>query len=98
MPQSKTRKPTRRTDRPVRPPVTAENALEVATLALVQASFEIVREAEMHIAAAARSGDPEKVDAALSVHHELRSGSLGLLIAYSQLAGLPDPRESHPAN
>lgn len=93
MPKSKTRRPAR-TDRPSSPPPSPERALEVATLALVQASMEIVREAELHITKAARAGDQEGLDKALSVHHELRSGSLGLLVAYSQLAGLPDPRES----
>jgi len=91
MPTSKKRKPTTRRDSQPLPRVTAANALEVATLALVQASFEIVREAELRITAAARSG--EGVEEALAVHHELRSGSLGLLVAYSKLAGLPDPRD-----
>lgn len=93
MPTSKTRKKPasapRRSDSP-RPPAT----LETATLAMVQASFEVVREAEVAIQAAARHGDREEVDKALEVHHHLRSGALGLLVAYSQLAGLPDPRES----
>lgn len=94
MPTSKTRKKTVRPDRPARPPITAENAMEVATLALVQASFEIVREAEVRITAAARTGDKEKVDEALEEHLYLRASSLGLLVAYSQMAGLPDPREN----
>src|ERR1043166_5460157 len=94
MPKSKTRKPSRPVqDKPVRP-VTGVQALETAALALVQASLEVVREAELHITAAARAGDEEGVQKALSVHHSLRSGRLGLLIAYSELAGLPDPRES----
>jgi hypothetical protein len=91
MPTSKTRK---KTDRPARPPVTAENAMQVATLSLVQASFEIVREAELRIGVAARTGDQQKVDAALEEHLYLRASSLGLLVAYSQMAGLPDPREN----
>jgi hypothetical protein len=91
MPKSKTR--TRPAPRPVRPapPVTGEKALEVASLALVQASLEVVREAELHITLTVRAG--EGVDQALEVHHYLRSASLGLLVAYSQLAGLPDPRQ-----
>jgi hypothetical protein len=91
MPKSKTRKPARRPDSQPIPRVTPANALEIATLSLVQASFEIVREAELHITAAARAG--EGVEEALAIHHELRSGSLGLLVAYSKMAGLPDPRD-----
>lgn len=90
MPVSRTRK------KPTFPPrqlVTAENALEVATLALVQASLEIVREAELRIGVAARSG--EGVDEALRHHHNLRTASLGLLVAYSDMAGLPDPRKQY---
>jgi hypothetical protein len=70
---------------------TGEKALEVATLALTQASFEVVREAELRITLAARAG--EGVEEALALHLELRSAALGLLVAYSQLAGLPDPRQ-----
>lgn len=92
MPTSKTRKPTRRPDsRPI-PRVTAENALEVATLSLLQASLEIVREAELHITKAVRAGSG--VEKALEQHHDLRTASLGLLVAYSKMAGLPDPRDS----
>lgn len=93
MPTSKPRKPRHiASPRPkVAAPSSPEKALEVATLALTQASLEIVREAELHITAAARKG--EGVEEALEVHHNLRSAALGLLIAYSQLAGLPDPRE-----
>jgi hypothetical protein len=76
--------------------VTPEKALEVASLALVQASFEVVREAELHITAAARAGDAAAVEEALAVHHELRSGALGFLVAYSRMAGLPDPRLEVP--
>lgn len=97
MPKSKTRRPrATAAPRPARghPPVTAQNALEVATLALLQASLEIVREAELRVTAAARQG--EGVQEALDLHHHLRSASLGLLVAYSQLAGLPDPREQAP--
>jgi hypothetical protein len=68
--------------------------LTTATLALTQAALEVVREAELHITAAARAGDG--VDQALDVHHHLRTGALGLLVAYSKLAGLPDPRDSAP--
>lgn len=92
MPKSKTRRPARRPDSQPIPRVTPANALEIATLSLVQASQEIVREAELHITAAARAG--EGVDGALEIHHWLRTSSLGLLIAYSQMAGLPDPRDS----
>lgn len=89
MPTSKTRK---KTDRPARPPVTAENAMQVATLSLVQASLEIVREAELRVTFAVRAG--EGVEEALRHHHNLRTASLGLLVAYSEMAGLPDPREN----
>lgn len=93
MPKSKTR-PSRRhlPDRPAAP-FPAEKVLETATLALTQASLEIVREAEARITLAARTG--EGMEEALEVHLYLRTASLGLLTAYSRLAGLPDPRESH---
>lgn len=75
--------------RPV--PPTPEKALSVATLALTQAALEVVREAELHITAAARAGqDPVP---ALEVHQYLRTAALGMLIAYSKLEGLPDPRD-----
>lgn len=91
MPTSKTRK-TRRPDSQPIPRVTSENALEVATLSLVQASLELVREAELHITRAVRAG--AGVEKALAQHHNLRTASLGLLVAYSEMAGLPDPRDS----
>jgi hypothetical protein len=92
MPKSKTRNTRRRLpDRPAAP-FAPEKVLETATLALTQASLEIVREAEAHITLAARTG--EGVEEALEIHHLLRTGSLALLTAYSRLAGLPDPRES----
>lgn len=92
MPKSKTRKPRTAPDRPARPPVTAENALEVATLALYQASCELVREAEVRITAAARAGDD--TGPAIEVHHHLRTAALGILVSYSQMTGLPDPRSA----
>jgi hypothetical protein len=97
MPKSKTRSTRPFRDRPA-PVSSPEKALEVATLALVQASLEIVREAEAKITLAARTGIPEAVDAALENHLHLRAASLGLLVAYSRLAGLPDPRESEVVN
>lgn len=66
--------------------------LSSATLALYQASLEIVREAELVITAEARAGGD--TDKALDVHHHLRTGALGFLIAYSKMTGLPDPREA----
>lgn len=91
MPKSKVRKPAAARPGPAqRQPAT----LTTATLALYQASLEIVREAELEITRAARTdGD---TDAALDVHHHLRTGALGFLIAYSKLTGLPDPRELAP--
>lgn len=76
MPVSKKRK------KPSSPPPPA--TLQTATLALTQASLEIVREAELHM----RKGED-----LTEVHHYLRTAALGLMIAYSQLAGLPDPRD-----
>lgn len=96
MPVSKQRKrAVRSVERSAHPPRPEGPAnLETATLALTQAALEVVREAELHITAAARAGeDPTQ---ALQVHHHLRSGALGLLVAYSQLAGLPDPRLAAP--
>ena len=95
MPKSKTR--TRPAAVRKAPPGAHHPAtLTTATLALTQAALEVVREAELHITAAARAGDGDGVDQALEVHHHLRTGALGLLVAYSKLAGLPDPRDSAP--
>ena len=64
--------------------------MSAALLALNQAALELVREAELHIQRDARAGeDPAK---SLEVHHYLRTGTLGLLLAYSTLENLPDPR------
>lgn len=93
MPKSKTR--VRSVQRPAAPPRHHQPAtLSTATLALTQAALEVVREAELAITHEARQGGD--TDAALEVHHYLRSGALGLLIAYSKLAGLPDPRDAAP--
>lgn len=70
---------------PIAPPPPA--TLQTATLALTEASLEIVREAELHI---------QKGEDLVEVHHYLRTAALGLMIAYSQLAGLPDPRDGAP--
>ena len=87
MPKSKTRKSTARPPAPPRQPATLATAL----LALNQAALELVREAELHITRDVRAGvDPAK---SLEVHHYLRTGALGLLIAYSELMDLPDPRQ-----
>ena len=94
MPTSKKRAsaPRRAANRPPRTsaPPSPEQALSVATLALYQASLQIVREAEVRIMQAARAGE----DAAheLDVHHYLRTAALGMLVAYSKLEGLPEPR------
>jgi hypothetical protein len=93
MPKSKTRRRPA-ADRPAPAGPTPPPTLTTATLALTQAAIQVVREAELHVTAAARAG--EGVDEALAVHHHLRTGALGLLVAYSQLAGLPDPRLSAP--
>jgi len=93
MPTSKTRKKTAPRDRPSAPPATGKKALEVAALALTQAALQLVQESELHIRQAARDGDEFALSEAFAVHHELRSGTLGFLVAYSRMAGLPDPRE-----
>lgn len=95
MPKSKTRK----TAAPARTPARraqASHTLNTALTATVMAGLELVREAELHIQAAARAGDAEGVTKALSVHHYLRTGVLGLMIAHSELEGLPDPRAAAP--
>lgn len=92
MPTSKKRKTTPRAPQPVRPAGPA--TLETATLALTQAGLELVREAELRITAAARAG--EGVDEALAVHHDLRTGVLGILSAWSRLSGNPDPVTGEP--
>lgn len=97
MPKSKTRKPARPVaDRPAAP-MTPERALEMASLALTEASLQIVQQAEIEVTRAVRSGDEAAVTAALAVHHHLRTASLGMLVSYSLLAGLPDPREGYAA-
>lgn len=68
--------------------------LTTATLALTQAALQIVQEAELNIRHAARTGEP--TDQALEVHHYLRTAALGMLVAYSKLEGLPDPRDQVP--
>lgn len=97
MPKSKKRPRATAAVRPARGPTlatTPEKALTTATLALLEASLQIVQEAELHITAAARAGrDPAHQ---LDVHHHLRTAALGLLVAYSKLEDLPDPRESAP--
>lgn len=91
MPKSKTRKNQRVHPRPTIPePV----SLESATLKLTKASMELVREAEVAIKRAARTGDLDRLNEAITIHHYLRTGALGLLVAYSQLADLPDPRNA----
>lgn len=93
MPKSKTRK--RPVQRPAAPPRHHQPAtLSTATLALTQAALEVVREAELTVQLNARAGTDTAE--ALEVHHYLRTAALGLLIAHSKLAGLPDPRDSAP--
>lgn len=97
MPKSKTRKPAHRPvqDKPAALP-SPEKALEMATLAITEASLNIVREAETRVGLAVREGDREKLDEALALHLLLRTASLGFLSAYSRLSGLPDPMANHP--
>lgn len=93
MPKSKTRvRPVQRSAAPPRP--TGPATLSSATLALTQAAVMAVREAELEITNAARTGGDTAQ--ALEVHHYLRTATLGLLVAHSKLAGLPDPRSSAP--
>lgn len=94
MPKSKTRPRAPRQQARPTPTPTPEASLRVATLALTEASLQIVREAELRIQLKVRAG--EDTTAAIELHHYLRTASLGLLIAYSQLEGLPDPRQTAP--
>lgn len=94
MPKSKTRK---------KPPAAAPSKqpgrphdITSATSALLLASLEIVREAELHITAAARAGDAEGLAKATEVHHYLRTAALGIMVAHSTLHNLPDPRDGAP--
>jgi hypothetical protein len=90
VPKSKVRKVSRPTTAPARP-VTPEEALPKALFALYMASTDLVREAELRITHEVRAGqDPAQ---AIEVHHLIRTGALGFLTAYSELTGLPDPRE-----
>lgn len=97
MPKSKTRRPAKPKTTRQQAPLLPEEELERKTLALVEASLELVRDAERAIALAAWRSDAHtspELTAALDIHHHIRTGSLALLVAYSKLAGLPDPRES----
>lgn len=94
MPKSKTRPRAPRQQARPTPTPTPEASLRVATLALTEASLQIVREAELRIQLKVRAG--EDPAAAIELHHYLRTASLGLLIAYSRLEGLPDPRQTAP--
>lgn len=92
MPVSKTRKksPPKRERSDTLPPAN----LTQATRAVAEAAVMLLQEAELVIRQAARDGDQEALDAAVEVHHYLRTGTLGIMIADSRLTGLPDPRES----
>ncbi len=94
MPKSKTRNVRRPVSDKPAPLQSPEKALEMATLAITEASLNLVREAEIRITLAVREGDPAKVDEALALHLLLRTASLGFLSAYSRLSGLPDPMKS----
>lgn len=96
MPKSKTRKPSRPVQDKPAPLQSPEKMLEMATLALTEASLNVVREAEIQVTLALRAGDQERLDEAVELHLLLRSASLGMLSAYSKLSGLPDPMENHP--
>lgn len=95
MPTSKKRKPPRPVSDKPAPLHSPEKALELATLALTEASLNIVREAEIQVTLAVRGRDQDRLDDALETHLLLRSASLGLLTAYRRLAGLPDPRDPY---
>lgn len=62
----------------------------IRVLALVKGSMEAVRVAERQIQQTIRAGGDPTHD--IEVHHYLRVGALGVLVAYSQMTGLPDPR------
>lgn len=70
--------------------------LSMATLGLYDAAAIVVQKAERAILDAARDGDRDAAAQAIDVHHYIRTAALGLLVAYSQLEGLPDPREAAP--
>lgn len=95
MPKSKTRKTA-----PAAPAKARQQGrphdLPSATSALLLASLEIVREAELHITAAARAGDAEGLAKATEVHHYLRTSALGIMVAHATLNNLPDPRAAAP--
>lgn len=91
MPTSKKRKTTTAPP-PSRP--TGPATLETATLAITEAALQLVKESEVRIVHAARhEGDTEK---ALAVHHDLRTGTLGFLRAWSRLTGQADPVTGEP--
>lgn len=64
--------------------------LDRAILTSIQQTFLLVALAEEKIMEKIRAGEEPALER--EVHQALRSGSLGLLTAYSLLTDLPDPR------
>lgn len=72
----------------------AGEGLERSTLRAVRGGLELVRRAEAELSNPVHG--VEMQERLKETHLHLRAGVLGLMVAYSQLAGLPDPRETYP--
>lgn len=59
-------------------------------LALYRHNLDLIRVLEKEITLAARDGKDTKT--LVDQHLQLRASALGVLVTYSQLTGLPDPR------
>jgi hypothetical protein len=77
-------------------PSTPESQLTSTSLAFVRTGLDAVRQAEAKITQLVRDGEggSQAMTDAIEVHLNLRSAVLGALVAYSQLTGLPDPRNT----
>lgn len=70
---------------------TPKDQLAADTLEAYKTSTDLVRQSEALIIQAYRDGeDPSDL---ADAHLQLRSSALGLLVLYSKLTGLPDPRD-----
>ena len=94
MPKSKTRK------RPAAAPAAPRlpQNPERATLAVLRDAMQLVQRSEAQLDAFRLHGtDGAQFDQLVEQHLNRRAGVLGLLTAYSQMTGMPDPRSAEIA-
>lgn len=77
-------------------PTRPETQLTSTSLAFVRTGLDAVRQAEAQLTRLLRDGQggTDEFDKAVEVHLHLRAAALGALVAYSQLTGMPDPRDA----